>query len=431
MLWEVWRYFDHGWIKRYWIDPTFHFAYYGFEWVKPWPGDGMYLHMLALALLSTLILVGCLYRLSTILFFLGFTYIFLLEQARYLNHFYFVCLVSLSMILIPAHRTFSVDAQWRPKLRSETAPTWSLWLLRAQMAIVYFYGGLAKLNGDWLRGEPMRMWLAGRTDYPVLGPYFDKEWMIYLFSYGGLLFDLLTAPLLLWRKTRPYAFCLVVVFHLTNNWLFQIGIFPWFSIGMSALFFSPDWPRRLFSSLGLARRQQAQKVEIVTTNRGQFQQYATLGFLGTFMAFQLLMPLRHWLYPGNVSWTEEGHNFSWHMKLRSKSARVLFTVTDTKTKESWTIRPRKYLKRWQERKMSTRPDMILQFSRFLAEQMQKEGHGQVEVRARVMASLNGRRPRLLIDPTIDLAAQRPSLWPAPWILPLDEPLTPQVASEDP
>ena len=44
MIWEVWRYFSNGWIERYSIEPSFHFTYYGFGWVQPWPGNGMYWH---------------------------------------------------------------------------------------------------------------------------------------------------------------------------------------------------------------------------------------------------------------------------------------------------------------------------------------------------------------------------------------------------
>ncbi len=172
---EVLRYFYHGWIRRYYIDPTYHFSYYGFEWVQPWPGIGMYLHFIALGALAICIAYGFWYRVSTVLFFLGFTYVFLLDQANYLNHFYLIVLISFLMIFIPAHRSFSVDALERPQLRSETAPAWALWVLMAQMAIVYFYGGLAKLNDDWLRGEPIRTWLASRMDFPVIGPLFAEE----------------------------------------------------------------------------------------------------------------------------------------------------------------------------------------------------------------------------------------------------------------
>ena len=239
MLWEVIRYFSHGWIERYFITPTFHFTFYGFGWVQPWPGDGMYWHFFALGVLALLIMVGFLYRLSAALFFLGFTYVFLLDQARYLNHFYLVCLLSLLMVLIPAHRALSVDALARPSLRAATAPAWALWLLRAQVGLVYFYAGVAKLNGDWLRGEPIRDWLAYRTDFPIIGPLFTQEPVMWMFAYGGLLLDLLLAPLLLWRRTRWFAFALAVLFHLLNAGLFSIGIFPWLMIAATVMFFPP------------------------------------------------------------------------------------------------------------------------------------------------------------------------------------------------
>src|SRR5437870_1186864 len=85
MMWEVSRYFHHHWISRYWIEPEFLFKYYGFSWVHPWLGNGMYIHWTILGLLALFVAAGFLYRLSAALFFLGFTYCFLLDQATYLN----------------------------------------------------------------------------------------------------------------------------------------------------------------------------------------------------------------------------------------------------------------------------------------------------------------------------------------------------------
>jgi vitamin K-dependent gamma-carboxylase len=187
MVWEVAKYFVHGWIRTYYIDPSFHFTYYGFGWVQPWPGYGMYLHFLVLGVLAACVALGLWYRVSIVLFFVAFTYVYLLDQALYLNHFYLAALVSFLMIFVPAQRLFSIDVLRKPEIRSETSPAWSVWMLAAQMAIVYLYGGLAKLNGDWLRGEPMRGWLAAETDLPVVGPLFDDEWLVYFFSYGGML----------------------------------------------------------------------------------------------------------------------------------------------------------------------------------------------------------------------------------------------------
>nr|MBA4115342.1 HTTM domain-containing protein [Rubrobacter sp.] len=236
VLWEVWIQFDNGFIERDYINPTYHFTYYGFDWVQPWSGNGMYMHFLALGVLAVCNALGLWYRVGTVLVFLGFTYVFLLDQALYLNHFYLMALISFLMIFIPAHRAFSVDAWLKPEIRSGTTPAWAPFLLAAQMGIVYFYGGLAKLNGDWLRGEPMRTWLAAETSFPVVGRLFTQEWMVYLFSHGGLLFDLLIVPFLLWRRTRLVAFALVLGFHLANAQMFTIGVFPYLAIAATALF---------------------------------------------------------------------------------------------------------------------------------------------------------------------------------------------------
>ena len=110
----------HGWVAAEWIEPPFHFKYYGFSWVKPWPGNGMYIHCAALGVLGLLIAAGFLYRVSAALFFLGFSYTFLLDEGAYLNHIYLICLFSFLSIFVPANRAFSIDAWLNPKIRSET-----------------------------------------------------------------------------------------------------------------------------------------------------------------------------------------------------------------------------------------------------------------------------------------------------------------------
>src|SRR6185503_15538267 len=145
------------------------------------------------------------------------------------------------------------------------------------------------------------------------------------------------------------------------------------------------------------------------------------GLLAAYLAIQLLFPLRHYLYPGDVSWTEEGHNFAWHMKLRTKAGDALFTVTHRASGQTWTIKPEEYVKPHQLR-MITKPELLLQFARYLEEEKRREGYDDVEVRARVMVSLNGRAPQLLVDPNLDLTTEDASLLPASWIVPLTTPL---------
>jgi vitamin K-dependent gamma-carboxylase len=177
MLWEVSRYFSYDWIQRYYITPAFHFTYYGFGWVRPWPGDGMLVHFYVLGALAVCIALGFAYGLASVLFIVAFTYVFLLEQARYLNHFYLISLLSGAMAVVPADAMLSVDA-WR-RGTTKTVPLWSLWLLRFHVAIPYVFGGIAKLNGDWLRGLPLRSWLAERTDPPIIGPWLTTEWLVW------------------------------------------------------------------------------------------------------------------------------------------------------------------------------------------------------------------------------------------------------------
>ncbi len=420
MLWEVYRYFSMGWISRYWIDPPVNFPYYGFSWLEPLPGDGMYWLFGALGLLSIFITFGFCYRLSCTLFFLGFTYSFLLEQARYLNHFYLIILISFLLIFIPAHRSFSVDARMRPGIASDVMPAWALWILQFQLGVAYFIGGLAKLEPDWLRGEPMRAWLKQSMDFPVFGKYFAEPWAPYLFSYGGLLFDLAIVPLLLWRRSSPWAFGFALVFHLTNQQLFSIGIFPWMMMGATAIFFDPAWPRRVIARLRGRSAAAAEGVLLPRTD-GRSQNFV-LAALALYVAAQCLLPFRSWLYPGNTGWTEDGGRFAWRMKLRDKVATGQFMVRDRDSGEAWGVNPTRSLAGWQTNDLLAHPHMIWLYARFIEEEARKSGREDVEVYAWIQASVNGRPYQAFIDPTIDLTEVPYTIAPKPWVLPLTTPL---------
>jgi hypothetical protein len=410
MLWEVWRYFYYDRIYRYYVEPVYNFHYLGFEWLKPLPGDGMYWLFIFLGVLSVTIMLGLLYRLSMAVFFVCFTYVFLLDQAQYLNHFYLISLISFLLIFVPAHRAFSLDALLRPSIRTQAVPGWSLWLLRGQMAVVYTFGGIAKINPDWLAGEPLRSWLAARTDFPLIGHLFTEEWMVYLFSYGGLLLDLLVAPLILWPRTRIPALIFAIGFHLTNDRLFNIGIFPWFAIAATLILLPAHWFR-------FWRREpitvSAPPVPVAFTAR-------RLIFAGmaAYFAFQVLLPLRHFLYPGDPSWTEEGHNLAWHMRLRSKSGTIALFASDPNSGLTWRIPAEDLLNTRQWGQMKDNPDMILRFAHHLNDLYARDGAPDIEIRAWSMMSLNSRAPQLLIDPTADLTRKADDLLPADWILPL-------------
>ena len=479
MLWEAYRFIDLDWVRRYFAVDGFQFKFWPFTFVQPWPGNGVTIHIYIMAIVAALALLGLYYRASAAVFFVMITYLFLLEQARYLNHLYLVCLLAFLMIFLPAHRAVSLDAYFAPGSRTGVVGAWSIWLLRFQMGVPYFFGGIAKLNSDWLRGEPMRAWLAARTDFPIIGEYFTEEPVVLLLNYGGLLLDLSVVFFLLFRRTRVFAYIAALVFHFMNSNLFGIGIFPWLMIAGTAIFFEPYWPRRalhdlrtghrfrspamvggfilgffigallpgsfsivraLTGALGMAiagyhldepfrldrdrGRQEARMADPRSTLRALSPRYRFgLGLAGLWVAFQVLVPLRHYVTPGNVHWTEEGHNFAWHMKLRDKDSDGYFVVTSRATGETWEVDPGEYLTSTQEKKMTSRPEMIVEFARYLETVFEDKGYAEVEVRAVIKAELNGRTEQLLVDPEVDLT-EVPYPWSghADWILPLTVPL---------
>ena len=126
---------------------------------------------------------------------------------------------------------------------------------------------------------------------------------------------------------------------------------------------------------------------------------------------------------GNVHWTEEGHNFAWHMMLRQKEAEGFFVVTDLTTGKEWDLNPRQYITRIQLEHMLSRPHMVIQFAHYAEQRLRNEGYTNIAIRARITAALNGREAQYLIDPEVDLTQVAYPWWGhAEWILPLEKPL---------
>ncbi|WP_437714565.1 HTTM domain-containing protein [Sorangium sp. So ce448] len=408
IAWEVVRYALHDRIYRYYIEPDFFFSFVPF--VRPWGGTGMYWHFGALFVLALLCAVGLFYRVSAALLCAALTYVFLLDKAQYLNHLYLLCLLGLLLAAAPAHRALSLD-RLRARRASlggapaETVPRFYLFALKAQIAIVYFYGGVAKLNGDWLRGQPLTMWLAAHGDAPLVGPILASPTAGLALSYAGLFIDLSMGFLLFSRRTFPFGAALAVAFNLSNALLFKIGIFPYAMIASLALFGDPSWPRRRLPFLfkGADAPGDVARAPSPAASR---RSALPLALLHGYLLFHLVVPLRHWVYPGDVAWNEAGHRFSWRMKLRDKNVSELgIHVLDPRTGVREPLDVEAWLTDRQLDEMCTRPDMIVDFARHVADRFQANFGVRPIVTARVVASLNGGPLRDLVDPTLDLASQ--------------------------
>ena len=414
LLYWAWKYCADDRVKHFYVVPRFHFPYYGFDWAQVLSEAGMTRLFIAIQILGALVVLGVLYRVSSLLLGLAFCYVFLMDKAYYQNHYYLLSLTGLVLPLLPCHRTMSADALAIKSIRSQVVPAWSLFVVRFLVGVPYFYGGIAKINSDWLAGQPMRMVLSRREWHPVIGPWVTEDWMVTLFVWGGMLFDLLIVPALLWRRTRLLAFVCALVFHLMNATVFEIGVFPWFMIAATLVFLPAASFRRLFllpskSSAGYQRP--SPRV-----------QRAILGVLTVFVAFHLLWPLRHHVLPGNVTWTEHGHYFSWRMKLRGKTSALRFEAFDPKTRALESVNPQRWLTSFQTNRMARDPKMVHEFARFLKQQYADQGYPNTQIRVLSLVSLNGRKPQLMIDPLVDLGSL-PRQWGEPtFVLPLTEPL---------
>ena len=473
VAWEVWRAFDTNLIKADYDLPRFMFRWWLFEWVRPLPGPLIYVAFAVLGVAAAFLAAGLLTRAAAAGTFAGMAYWFLLDKTSYLNHRYLATILAGLFVLVPAGAAYSIDARRglsRESLRSIRAarraaviPSWPVWLMRFQVGVPYFFGGVAKLNFDWLvRAEPLRAALRVHRDLPLVGSLLSSDGVAHVLAWGSTALDLLVPFLLVHRRTRTAGFAAALTFHLINSRLFDIGIFPWLMIVGTTVFFEPDWPRRMIGAARGGRSLQRRAIllgaaagfalgalvpESFAAVRAIVCAFgvAVLAFhvverrerlsdahaaspvsvgravrllFTAWVVLQSLVPLVHFAIPGNVYWTEEGNRFSWHMLVRVKHARVRYEVTDPATRRTWTEDPAKYLTRYQLSKLDV-PDMILVLAHHIEDVYRARGYRDVEVRVQARASLNMRRPQRYLKSGVDLTeVRRPYIPPADWIVPL-------------
>ena len=425
MCYSIARFYLKGWIEELYIEPDFHFSYYGFEWIKP-IGEFTYLIFAVCFISSLFVMIGLKYKTSIILFFLSFTYIELMDKTTYLNHYYFISILSFLLIFIPANATFSVDNIINQK-KFTNIPRWSVDALKLLITIVYLYAGVAKINSDWLiEAMPLKIWLQSKYDLPLIGGnLLQMEWVHYAMSWGGMLYDLSIPFLLMLNKTRIMAFILVVFFHVFTLILFPIGMFPHIMIFSSMVFFSSKFHekilyqiRRVITKVG--KKVKSKKIKMETSNLYVLQkQNLTLFTVTSFFIVQILLPFRYQLYPGELFWHEQGYRFSWRVMLIEKIGYTNFKVKNPNDGTSFMVDSSQYLTPFQLKQMSFQPDFILEFAHYLGEKYSTENN-KVEVYADSFVALNGRPSKRFIDPDINLINEQESFKDKKWILPLED-----------
>lgn len=384
-----------GWVEPLFTAPRFTFTYAAFAWVPQLPAHWVGAVVWVAAAAALAFALDLAPKLSGAVFVLLFAWLQLFDVTNYLNHHYLVVLLGALLTVLPT--------RWR----HGQAPRWALWLVRLQVGVVYFYAGLAKLGSDWLvDAQPLSIWFAARTETPLIGPLLAQPWAAYAAAWFGFLFDLTIVAWLSWRKTRPYAYAVVIGFHALTHVFFDIGLFPFIMTTAALVFFEPGWPRRVLRW----RPQSAPRAPRLVP-------MPVLALVAGYAAFQVLFPLRHYALPGDVLWNEAGMRWSWKVMVREKSGAVTYRVRDPRSGQEWQVDPSAYLLPRQANEMSGQPDLILQLAHHVARDFAARGVPDVEVRVDAWVSLNGRPPARLVDPEVDLARVTDSAWDTPWVLP--------------
>jgi vitamin K-dependent gamma-carboxylase len=336
-------------------DIAFNLPYPGFGWLpllpSPWmEGVGILLGVGAVGMV-----LGFRYRVSALLTFLAWGYLYVVESTRtyWMSYYYLELIVLFLMVWMPAAARWSVDASRLGDRNPSEIPFWPVYLLRAQLVVTYFYAGFAKLNHDWLfEGVPVRIflekpWVAARlksllpdawaseVDRAVHSPV-----LIHFLGWTGAVFDLAIGALLLVRRTRTLGFGLLLVFHGTNHGILfnDIVWFPLLGVATATIFLDPDWPARLGRWLTAPRLPKpewrwALPGAVLLPGIGALLGWrssptpsapgagtwtalgrATPALVAAWIAFQSVFPLRNLLIPGDSRYTFEGLSWSWRLK---------------------------------------------------------------------------------------------------------------------
>ncbi len=424
MLLSVIRFWSYGWIRKLYILPDFFFSYRYFEWVKPL-GNWTYLLFAVAGIAAFCVMVGYRYRLAMLAFFLSFTYVELMDKTTYLNHYYFVSLLSFLLIWIPIPGGWGAAERRNNEGKggvNTSANQYHFYVnaIRIFVGVVYFYAGLAKLNSDWLlAAQPLATWLPGRDHFPLVGELFRERWVHFAFAWAGALYDLTIPFLLWWRRTRLAAFILVVLFHVMTWILFPIGMFPWIMIISALIFFDGATHVRILNGL---RRLLPARITGISFQQMHPPRWPVLSraMIVLLLLFHVVFPFRHLLQQDELFWTENGFRFSWRVMLIEKAGMATFRVEDASGNRQVTVNNREFLSAFQEKQMSTQPDFILEFGHFLADHYREQGFADPSVFVESYVALNGRLSRAYVDPTVDLTTVSPADPPRDWLLPFEE-----------
>jgi predicted DCC family thiol-disulfide oxidoreductase YuxK len=205
-------------------------------------------------------------------------------QHRDLNLTYGVDHILACLLLIlcvaPIGRAMSLDrvravrAAKRLDLAATLPPYASPWagactrLMQIQMAVLFFYSGVAKIGSTWWDGDAM--WLVFSTNefyQPALLDVFARHyWLVNIASYAPVLIEI-AFPFMVWqRRTRPYLLAAAIFLHLQIAVFMRLVYFSSIMIMGHMSFVRPEWLARL----GEAWKRRMGEMEMIYDGRCGF-----------------------------------------------------------------------------------------------------------------------------------------------------------------
>ena len=399
MVYEMLDYVQIDLVRNAFILPQVHLSYYDF--LQPLPGPVLYAMLYAMLASAVLITLGWFFRPACFVLAAFYGYFLMLDKGIFNNHLYLFVLLAFMLGFTHADRFFSVKNIFgKEKMASLQIPRWEVFIFQLQFAIVYFYGGLAKLNPDWLfRSEPVKTLLQTiPADHP-LAFWLKNDFQVPFETYGGLVFDL-AIPFLLWyRRTRWWALVPLVLFHLSNSLTFNdIGIFPFIMICATILFFKVE-EIPLLRKMVAGKKMDKDKKATLLTSPGWVEK-----LMVGFVVFQLLFPFRGLFLPNPVNWTMIANRFAWRMKSQSRQVdEFSYTIQDGPSGQRIPVEIEKFLNPMQINAAAHDPIAAATVAKELARQGRERGMADPIVKANIRVRWNGYPAAFTVNPEVDLS----------------------------
>ena len=417
LIFQFFGYVSMHFIEAGILAPKFLFAYDYLPFIKPFPSGGMKFILYCTFIGPVLMLFKKTLRVGVVLFLISFAYLFFLEEAYFNNHFYmFLMLTSFWLFYKPQF----------DESGTEVIPYWQLFLFQFLVFLVYFYGGLAKINYDWLfLQQPPRFFIDANTSSALL----HGDAAVYYIAYGGIIFDLVIGFLLWNRRTFLLAAIGTIIFNISNHYIFNmgeggsIGVFPLAMTFANFLFIDTVWLRRFLARWGLDNLgRKSSEMKKAGTQSEFFPIHAlTRNLVILFVVVQLLLPFRYLLVSKDVAWTGQASFFSWRMKILTKEVKVKFYARRKLEDVPEEVNIGRIINTMQISYMAQNADMIYKFSQYLKKDFRKKWGVDPIITADIKVGLNGRPMQAFVDTNTNLAQVNYSTWERPdWVLEMKE-----------